>query len=120
MFPCSLLVRRLLAVVLAALIALPQVGFAQASGADTQKVQLLFVQNGSGAEFDKAKGTLRLKNVGHSTPFFADRPVRLAGHYRTRDEFLKLWSEGPDSFATSPSNATLSLLEVGQHEEQIR
>jgi hypothetical protein len=42
----------------------------------------------------------------------------MAGHYHTRDEFLKLWSEGPDSFAKSPPNATLSMLEVGQADLQ--
>ena len=42
----------------------------------------------------------------------------MAGHYHTRDEFLKLWSEGPDSFAKNPPNATLSMLEVGQADLQ--
>jgi hypothetical protein len=37
----------------------------------------------------------------------------MAGQYHTRDEFLPLWSEGPDSFAKNPPNATLSILEVG-------
>ena len=64
-------------------------------------------------QYDKAKGTLRLRNIAASTPFFTDRPVRMAGHYHTRDEFLPLWTEGPDSFAKNPPNATLSILEVG-------
>jgi hypothetical protein len=42
----------------------------------------------------------------------------MAGHYHTRDEFLKLWSEGPDSFAKNPPNATLSILEVGRADLQ--
>ena len=121
--------RRLTAFALAALIALPQAGLAQAPakpapGKPTavsiseQKVELLFVQNSTGIEYDKAKGTLRMKNIGRSTLFFTDRPVRMAGHYHTRDEFLKLWSEGPDSFAKNPPNATLSMLEVGQADLQ--
>lgn len=114
---------------LAALIALPQAGFAQAPAKSapakpapvaisSQKVELLFVQNSTGIEYDKAKGTLRMKNIARSTLFFTDRPVRMAGHYHTRDEFLKLWSEGPDSFAKNPPNATLSLLEVGKADLQ--
>ncbi|MEO8344980.1 MAG: hypothetical protein ABI607_04720 [Betaproteobacteria bacterium] len=122
--------RSLLATALAALICLPQAGFAQAPAKNNapakstpvaisqQKVELLFVQNATGIEYDKAKGTLRMKNVARSTLFFTDRPVRMAGHYHTRDEFLPLWSEGPDSFAKSPPNATLSLLEVGKADLQ--
>jgi hypothetical protein len=108
----------------AALIALPQTGFPQATAKpqpvaiSEQKVELLFVQNATGIAYDKAKGTLRLKNIGRSTLFFTDRPVRMAGHYHTRDEFLPLWSEGPDSFAKSPPNATLSMLEVGNADLQ--
>ena len=121
--------RPLLALALATLIALPQAGFAQAPAKSTpakpapvaisqQKVELLFVQNSTGIEYDKAKGTLRMKNIGRSTLFFTDRPVRMAGHYHTRDEFLPLWSEGPDSFAKNPPNATLSMLEVGKADLQ--
>ena len=121
--------RQALAVVLAALITLPQAGLAQAPAkpapgkptavsVSDQKVELLFVQNSTGIEYNKAKGTLRMKNIGRSTLFFTDRPVKMAGHYHTRDEFLKLWSEGPDSFAKNPPNATLSMLEVGQADLQ--
>jgi hypothetical protein len=116
---------RLLALALAAVIALPPAALAQAPAKPAapkpspvaisdQKVELLFVQNATGIEYDKAKGTLRMKNYARSTLFFTDRPVRMAGHYHTRDEFLKLWSEGPDSFAKNPPNATLSILEVGR------
>jgi hypothetical protein len=119
---------RPLAIVLAALLALPPAALAQAPAkpaakpvavdVSQQKVELLFVQNATGIEYDKAKGTLRMKNYGRSTLFFTDRPVRMAGHYHTRDEFLKLWSEGPDSFAKNPPNATLSMLEVGKADLQ--
>ena len=123
--------RRLTALALAALIALPQAGFAQAPAKSPpakptaepsvmQKINLLFVQNSTGMEYDKAKGTLRLKNIGASTLFFTDRPVRIAGHYHTRDEFLPMWSEGPDSFAKNPPNATLSVIEVGNPDLQTR
>jgi len=115
--------RRVLAIALAASIALPPAAFAQAPALTVaptaaqqsvmQKINLLFVQNSTGMQYDKAKGTLRLKNIAASTLFFTDRPVRMAGHYHTRDEFLPLWTEGPDSFAKNPPNATLSILEVG-------
>jgi hypothetical protein len=126
MYTHSIRAQRMLAALLAALIALPQVAIAQApapakpanAAISSQKVELLFVQNSTGIEYDKAKGTLRMKNIGRSTLFFTDRPVRMAGQYHTRDEFLPLWSEGPDSFAKSPPNATLSLLEVGKADLQ--
>jgi len=113
-----------LAIALAAFIAVPPAAFAQvpakpaaakpaAEKSVMQQIELLFVQNSTGMQYDKAKGTLRLKDIAASTLFFADRPVRMAGHYHTRDEFLPMWSEGPDSFAKNPPNATLSLLEVG-------
>lgn len=126
--------RRLMALALAALIVLPQAGLAQAPAAKApakpasakpapepsvmQKVELLFVQNATGIEYDKAKGTLRMKNIGRSTLFFTDRPVRMAGHYHTRDEFLPAWNEGADNFAKDPPNATLSMLEVGKADLQ--
>lgn len=124
MFRLRLHPQRMLAIALATFIAQPQMAFAQTPAKPTpvaisqQKVELLFVQNATGIEYDKAKGTLRMKNVGRSTLFFTDRPVRMAGHYHTRDEFLPLWSEGPDSFAKNPPNATLSLLEVGKADLQ--
>jgi hypothetical protein len=116
--------RHLMALLLAASIAIPPAAFAQAhapgpaASASPQQVQLLFVQNSTGVAVDEAKGTLRLKNVSPSTLFFTDRPVRMAGHYHTKGEFLKLWSEGPDSFAKNPPNATLSIVEPGQPDLQ--
>jgi hypothetical protein len=78
------------------------------------KVELLFVQNSAGVFIDAPRGILTLKNVSPSTLFFTDRPVRMAGHYHTKEEFLKLWFEGPDSFSSNPPNATLSILEPGK------
>ena len=110
---------------LAVSIAVPCVALAQAPAAapaapaaPAQKVQLLFVQNSAGVTIDAAKGVFTLKNVSPSTLFFTDRPVRIAGHYHTRDEFLKLWNEGPDSLAKNPPNATLSIVEPGQADLQ--
>ena len=121
--------RRALAIALATTIALPPAAFAQTPAtsapakpapvaASQQKLQLLFVQNSTGVAIDQAKGVLTLKNVSPSTLFFTDRPVRMAGHYHTRDEFLQLWNEGPDSLAKNPPNATLSIVEPGQADLQ--
>jgi len=114
--------KRAVAGLLAATLAMPPAAFAQAppaaTGAAPQKVQLLFVQNSAGVSIDAAKGVLTLKQVSPSTLFFTDRPVRMAGHYHTKDEFLKLWSEGPDSFAKNPPNATLSIVEPGKPDLQ--
>src|SRR5262245_36110468 len=91
-------VRQVVVGALVATLMTPSVTFAQSAAppAGQQKVQLLFVQNSAGVVIDKGKGTLTLKQVSPSTLFFADRPVRLAGHYHTKEEFLRLWNEGPD------------------------
>ena len=75
-------------------------------------VQVLFVQNAKGVVFDK--GTLTLKGVSPMTIYFSDRPVRLAGHFNTKDEFVPLWDEGKDSFLKDPPNATVSMYEKGK------
>jgi len=77
-------------------------------------VQVLFVQNAEAVVFDK--GTLTLKNVSPMTVFFSDRPVRIAGHFNTKDEFVPLWDEGKDSFLKDPPNATVSIYEKGQEQ----
>jgi hypothetical protein len=70
--------------------------------------QLLFVQNAAGVEIGAGGKTLTLKNLSPTTLFFSDRPVRIAGHYRT-SEYLQFWKAGPDSFLKDPPNATLSV-----------
>jgi hypothetical protein len=75
-------------------------------------VPVLFVQNAKAVVFDK--GTLTLKGVSPMTIFFSDRPVRIAGHFNTRDEFVPLWFEGKDSFLKDPPNATVSMYEKGK------
>jgi hypothetical protein len=54
--------------------------------------QLLFVQNAAGVEIGAGGRTLTLKGVSPTTLFFSDRPVRIAGHYRT-EEYLQFWKE---------------------------
>ena len=75
------------------------------------KVDLLFVQNARSVSIDKNK--MVLKGVSPTTLFFSDRPERLTGHLST-EEFVPFWSEGPDSFAADPPNATLSILSGGK------
>jgi hypothetical protein len=77
-------------------------------------VNVLFVQNAEAVVFDK--GTLTLKNVSPMTVFFSDRPVRIAGHFNTKDEFVPLWDEGKDSFLKDPPNATVSMYEKGREQ----
>ncbi len=80
----------------------------EASQAQGQMPQFLFVQNGRGVIFEK--GMITLKGVSPTTLFFSDRPMRIAGHYAT-DEFVQMWGQGKDSFASNPPNATLSIFQ---------
>jgi hypothetical protein len=77
-------------------------------------IPVLFVQNAEAVVF--GKGTLTLKGVSPMTVFFSDRPVRIAGHFNTKDEFVPLWDEGKDSFLKDPPNATVSIYEKGREQ----
>ena len=77
-------------------------------------VPVLFVQNAEAVVF--GQGTLTLKGISPMTVFFSDRPVRIAGHFNTKDEFVPLWDEGKDSFLKDPPNATVSIYEKGQEQ----
>jgi hypothetical protein len=77
-------------------------------------VPVLFVQNAKAVVFDK--GTLTLISVSPMTVFFSDRPVRIAGHFNTKDEFVPLWDEGKNSFLKDPPNATVSMYEKGKEQ----
>jgi hypothetical protein len=99
---------------LASVVLLPVASLAQGAPQEKQQtVQLLFVQNSTGVVIDKTGRVLTLKGLSPTTLYFSDRPVRLAGHYRTA-EYLKFWKEGPDSFLKDPPNATLSVFEKGK------
>jgi len=71
-----------------------------------EMAELLFVQNSHDVSLEKGK--LTLKKIGMTTIFFTDRPKRTAGHMTTKD-FVDEWSEGDNSFAADPPNATLSI-----------
>jgi len=77
-------------------------------------VPVLFVQNAEAVVF--GQGTFTLKGISPMTVFFSDRPVRIAGHFNTKDEYMPLWDEGKDSFLKDPPNATVSIYEKGQEQ----
>jgi hypothetical protein len=74
--------------------------------ADEEACDMLFVQDAKAMVFDGNR--LTLKDANPNIIFFCDRPVRTAGHM-TRDAFMKLVSEGEDSFAVNPPNAAISI-----------
>jgi hypothetical protein len=77
-------------------------------------VEYLYVQTAHAVTFKGNKMTLH--GVSPTTLFFSDRPERIAGH-GTTEELVGEWSEGKDSFAKDPPNATLSILESDDDEE---
>jgi hypothetical protein len=75
--------------------------------ASEKTVEYLYVQTAHSVSY--RDGKLTLHGVGPTTLFFSDRPDRIAGH-GTTGEMVKTWSQGEDSFASDPPNATLSIL----------
>jgi hypothetical protein len=58
-----------------------------------------------------------LQGVTPSTLYFSDRPQRVVGHMTTAD-FVELWGEGENSFASDPPNAVLAFLGSGEDAPQ--
>jgi hypothetical protein len=77
-----------------------------ASGKQSKKVDVLFVQNAKNMTFNNGK--LVLRGVNPVTVCFTDRPARMAGHMQT-SKLIPLWSQGKDSFLKDNPNATLSV-----------
>jgi hypothetical protein len=77
-----------------------------ATGKQSGKVDVLFVQNAKNVTFNNGK--LVLRDVNPVTVCFTDRPARMAGHMQT-SRFVPLWSQGKDSFLKDNPNATLSV-----------
>ena len=75
--------------------------------AEDEACDMLFVQDAKAMVFDGS--LLTLKEANPNIIFFCDRPVRTAGHM-TRDAFMKLVSEGENSFADNPPNAAVSIV----------
>ena len=67
--------------------------------AEDDACDMLFVQDAKAMTFDGSR--LTLKEANPNIIFFCDRPVRTAGHM-TRDAFMKLVTEGENSFADNP------------------
>ena len=100
---------------LSGLLGMPAALAVEVPAAAPTMAQLLFVQNAAGVEIGAGGRTLTLKGLAPTTLFFSDRPVRIAGHYRT-SEYLDFWKAGPDSFLKDPPNATLSVFQNGADE----
>ena len=77
-----------------------------ATGKQSKKVDVLFVQNAKNVTFNKGK--LILPGVNPVIVCFTDRPARMAGHMQT-SKLIPLWSHGKDSFLKDNPNATLSV-----------
>ncbi len=76
---------------------------------------ILFVQNATSGTLTPVAGeedtfTLTLEGISHSTLWFADRPAFAAGNELTQ-LFIDNWGTGQNSFAASPPNAALDILE---------
>ncbi|MCX8214655.1 MAG: hypothetical protein OTJ97_09190, partial [SAR202 cluster bacterium] len=72
---------------------------------------VLFVQDGTGGTLSDT--TLTLSGVSSRTGWFTDRPYRYAGQLTT-GEFLALWDEGENSFASDPPNASFTCTVDGE------
>jgi hypothetical protein len=77
--------------------------------AEEETCDMLFVQDAKSMVFDGS--LLTLKEANPNIIFFCDRPVRTAGHM-TRDAFMKLVTEGENSFADNPPNAAVSIIDA--------
>jgi len=77
--------------------------------AEEETCDMLFVQDAKAMTFDGNR--LTLKEANPNIIFFCDRPVRTAGHL-TRDAFMKLVTEGENSFADNPPNAAVSIIDA--------
>ena len=108
--------RCIISLVFSAMVAIMAARPVTVAGAEPKPliVPVLFVQNAEAVIF--GKGTLTLENVSPMTVFFSDRPVRIAGHFDTKEEFVPLWDEGKDSFLKDSPNATVSIYEKGKEQ----
>ncbi len=73
---------------------------------EADEIEALYVQTAHGINYEDGK--LTLQTLAPTTLFFSDRPDRVTGHITSR-EFVETWDKGPDSFASNPPNAVLSV-----------
>ncbi|MEM9336635.1 MAG: hypothetical protein AAGA35_02165 [Patescibacteria group bacterium] len=85
----------------------------QSAGAVVAEPTLLYVQTaGSGSlVLEGETGTLTLNNTAPDTVYFSDRPAREVGRETTAD-FIGDWSLGEGSFAETPPNAALDIIDI--------
>jgi hypothetical protein len=77
--------------------------------AEEDTCDMLFVQDAKSMTFDGTR--LTLKEANPNIIFFCDRPVRTAGHM-DRNVFMKLVTEGENSFVDNPPNAAVSIIDA--------
>jgi hypothetical protein len=77
---------------------------------EPQIIEEMFVQVARGSYSDGDE--LTLVGLSPSTLYFSDRPERVVGHM-TSGQFVDLWAEGENSFASDPPNAVLSFVDPG-------
>jgi hypothetical protein len=77
--------------------------------AQEEACDMLFVQDAKAMTFEGSR--LTLKEANPNIIFFCDRPVRTAGHM-DRNAFMKLVTEGENSFADNPPNAAVSIIDA--------
>jgi hypothetical protein len=76
--------------------------------ADETLVELLFVQYAESVTL--SEGVLTLKGVTPDTLYFSDRPHRIVGR-ETTEKFVQSWDAGEESFAKTPPNAVLAVMQ---------
>jgi hypothetical protein len=89
---------------------------ASPTSAEEETCEMLFVQDAKAMTFDGSR--LTLKEANPNIIFFCDRPVRTAGHM-DRNAFMKLVTEGENSFADNPPNAAVSIIAKGEVTEAV-
>jgi len=80
----------------------------EAAPDDEHEVEFLLVQNAMAVTL--SDGVLSMIGIMPDTLYFSDRPDRIVGRVTTQ-EYLNHWSQGADSFESSPPNAVLSILQ---------
>lgn len=71
-----------------------------------EEIEALYVQTAHAMSYDD--DILTLQTLAPTTLFFSDRPDRVTGHISSH-EFVELWDQGEDSFASNPPNTVLSI-----------
>jgi hypothetical protein len=111
LFSCSRIVFALLMLAIPWSATAQETGEGSAGAAESELIELLFVQHAATATLKDGK--LTLDGVGDSVLYFSDRPARIVGR-EPLTAFLDAWDQGDPSFAMVPPNAVLTV--VRHHE----